>query len=182
MWVLGVGGEWVSCGCEAWVPCGLAGGGGVWGFEHRRTPTLPVCLPTQQVPRLGTWVLGYLPAFLSGPTDEDAVHHCYHGPAVPATVHHQLLSRNVVPSLPLSGPHFHDTWVAWAQHAGDGPTGWWITFHGSTAIVFAARNPTISTNLMRSPFSRLTTYARNTTAQGPRGHPLFTQIPQCTKL
>lgn len=44
---VGVGGEWVLCGCEAWVPCGLwAVEGGVWGFEHRRTPTcLYACLP-----------------------------------------------------------------------------------------------------------------------------------------
>lgn len=83
---VGVGGEWVLCGWQHGCGAGCVGGGGVWGFEHRRTPTrtpasvclsaclLPVCIPTC----LGTLV---------SPTDRDTVHYDYHGTVVPVRTH-----------------------------------------------------------------------------------------------
>lgn len=47
---VGVGGKWVMCGCNkhgVGAARACVGGGGVWGFEHRRTPTCtcqPACL------------------------------------------------------------------------------------------------------------------------------------------
>lgn len=84
---VGVGGEWVLCGCECMGAVRAVGGGGVWGLEHRRTPTcLSACLPV--------WS-----------TDGDTIHRCYHDTVAPVIIYRQLLSRNAVP---FSSSQCHD--------------------------------------------------------------------------
>lgn len=101
---VGVGGEWVLCGWQHGCGAGCVGGGGVWGFEHRRTRTrtparlslcLPACLPCQSVPvclhpDLGTLV---------SPTDRDTVHYGYHGTVVPVRTH-ETRGTTVNPFVP----------------------------------------------------------------------------------
>jgi hypothetical protein len=132
MWVL----AWVTSGCEAWVPCGLWAVEVCGGFEHRRTPTLRVCVYACTV-------------CLSGPTGGDTHHHRHHshGTVVPAIIHHhhQLLSRN---GVPFSSSH---AMMIRAQDGGDttGPQAHKIVdcFHDHR---LAARDSTSSTNPVQS--------------------------------
>lgn len=119
---VGAGGGWVLCGCKH--GCGAVravGGGGVWGLEHRRTPT---CLPAWLVPQA---VILY------------TIH--YHGTVVPVrTRDHRTpgAQPSSIKLSPASKPQsctvlrHLEAHIAKAQDGGDRSTGQWIA---SLAII-----------------------------------------------